>query len=76
MNTIAKQEGEINALKLKIGNIEKDSSRIDEERLDLERYSRSFNLRLSGIKEDNDEQPEASINKAVTGVTAAGLVIN
>ena len=56
--------------------IEQDSARIDEERLDLERYSRSFNLRLSGIKEEANEKPEASIKKVkdvikqVTGIDA------
>ena len=76
VNTISKQDGEIRNLQEKMVTIEENSARIDEERLDLERYSRSFNLRISGIKEDNDEKPETSIKKVkevikkVTGMEA------
>ena len=73
---ISSQNEEIIQLKNRMKKIEQDSSRIDEERLDLERYSRSFNLRLSGIKEEDNEKPEASIKKVkdvikkVTGLDA------
>ena len=74
--TISNQQEEIIELRNRMMKIEQNSSRIDEERLDLERYSRSFNLRVSGIKEEPNEKPETSIKKVkevikkVTGIEA------
>ena len=75
-NVIANQEHEIRELKEKMEKVEKSSKQCCEDCLDLERYSRSFNLRLSGIKEEPNEKPELSMKKAkdiikrITGIDA------
>lgn len=62
-NTIINQEREISQLKKSMVKLAKTTKQNCEDCLDLERYSRSFNLRLSGIKEEPNEKPETSMNK-------------
>lgn len=54
----------INEQKLKIQSLERKAEANEESVLALERYSRNFNLRINGIKEEANENPEKCIEKA------------
>ena len=73
---IEEQGARITSLETEIALLH-EKTRVNEKQvIDLERYSRSFNLRLGGIQEDKNEKPVTSINKAkdvikkITGVDA------
>ena len=61
---IEEQGARITSLETEIASLKEKTRENEKHGLELERYSRSFNLRLGGIKEDKNEKPITSINKA------------